>query len=93
MPDRALTAAPSGEGTRSNLEVEEHSALALDMGTTPQGKQTGVSGEATDVTKPPNGEAVKAEAAQDANPPGSVMRIFVRLHQTNDYAKNTRRAR
>jgi hypothetical protein len=42
------------------------------MGTTaPQGKQTVVSGEATNVTKPPNGEAVEAEAAQDANPPGS----------------------
>jgi molybdopterin biosynthesis enzyme len=72
MPDRALTAAPSGVGTRSNLEVEEHSALALDMGTTaPQEKQTVVPGEATNVTKPPNGEAVEAEAAQDANPPGS----------------------
>jgi hypothetical protein len=73
MPDRALTAAPSGVGTRPNLEVEEHSALALDMGTTaPPGEQTEVSGEVTAVTKPPNGEAVGAEAAQDANPPGSV---------------------
>jgi hypothetical protein len=72
MPNRALTAAPSGVGTRPNLEVEEHSALALDMGTTaPQREQTGVSGEVTAVTKPPNGEAVEAKAAQDANPPGS----------------------
>jgi hypothetical protein len=73
MPARALTAAPSGVGTRPNLGVEGHSALALDLGTTaPPGEQIEVSEEVTAVTKPPHGVAAEAEADQDANPPGSV---------------------
>jgi hypothetical protein len=73
MPARALTAAPSGVGTRPNLGVAEHSAHALHLGTTaPLEEQIEVSEEAAAITKPPHRVEAEAAAARDANPPGLV---------------------
>jgi hypothetical protein len=73
MPARALTAAPSGGGTRPSLGVAEHSDPEPRSETTaPLAEQLEVSVEATAVTKPPHGVEAEAAVARDANPLGSV---------------------
>ena len=73
MPGRALTAAPSEDGTRHSLEVAEHSGPDPHSETTaPLAERSEVSVEATAVTKPPLGVEAEAAADRDANPRGSV---------------------